>query len=140
MRITVDTNILVSSIFWKGVSFKILETIFREKIGLVLSEGIIEEFINVLNSEEIMDKVREKKLEINYAIDEVIAFAEIVYPSEKFDVVEEDSDDNKILECAVEGKVDYIVSNDKHLLKIGEFRGIRILTSEDFVKRFAEKI
>ncbi|MBS3089080.1 putative toxin-antitoxin system toxin component, PIN family [Candidatus Pacearchaeota archaeon] len=137
MRITPDTNVLVSSIFWRGVSFKILEMAVREKIEIVLSEEIIGEFINVLNSEEIVDKVKEKKLELNYAINEIAAFAEIVYPSEKLNVVEEDADDNKILECAVEGEVDYIVTNGKHLLKIGEFRGIRILTPKNFIEKIS---
>ena len=78
-----------------------------------------------------------KKSELNYAINEIAAFAEIVYPSEKLNVVEEDADDNKILECAVEGEVDYIVTNGKHLLKIGEFRGIRILTPKNFIEKIS---
>ncbi len=99
MKITVDTNILVSATFWYGDSNEIIERVERKEIELILSKEIIEEFTRVLRN-----------------------------------VVKEDSDDNKILECAKAGKVDFIVSNDNHLLKLKEFEGIKILSSADFLK------
>ena len=52
----------------------------------------------------------------------------------KLKIVKEDPDDNKILECAVEGKADFIVSQDSHLLKLREFHGIRIMSPEEFLE------
>ena len=51
-------------------------------------------------------------------------------------LIKDDEDDNKILECAVEGGVDYIVSQDRHLLNIGEFEGIKIVSPEKFIQLF----
>ncbi len=57
----------------------------------------------------------------------------MVSPKEKFDVIKKDKDDNKIIDAAVEGKVDYIVSSDKHLLDLKQFKGIKIVTPKEFL-------
>ncbi|MEI7961554.1 MAG: putative toxin-antitoxin system toxin component, PIN family [archaeon] len=66
---------------------------------------------------------------INKALESII----LVNPREKVFAVVEDPDDNKVLEVAIEANVDFIVSGDKHLLKLKEFRGINILTAKDFL-------
>jgi len=50
------------------------------------------------------------------------------------DILKEDPNDNIIIDCAFEGKVDFIVSQDKPLLKLGEFQGIRIVSPEEFLR------
>jgi uncharacterized protein len=52
----------------------------------------------------------------------------------KLDVVKDDPDDNKFIEAAIEGKARYIITRDKHLLKIKEYQGIKIIKPEDFIK------
>jgi len=50
-------------------------------------------------------------------------------------VIREKDDDNRILECALEGKAEYIISGDKrHLLPLGEYEGIRILSPDEFLR------
>lgn len=134
MKITVDTNVLISSSFWHGDSDRILNRVENKEIELVLSKEIIEEFIKVLNYEEILNKIMEKNLEMKRTIEKIISLSILVEPKEKFDIIQDDLDDNKILECAFEGKVDYIVSQDNHLLKLKEFHGIKIITPEEFLK------
>ncbi len=135
MRITVDTNVLISSSFWHGDSDRILNKAENKEIDLVLSKEIIEEFIEVLNYEEILDKIREKNLEMKRTIEKIISLSTLVEPKEKFDIIKEDLDDNIILECAFEGKVDYIISQDNHLLRLGEFKGIKIVTPKEFLAK-----
>ncbi|MBM3239972.1 PIN domain-containing protein [Candidatus Poribacteria bacterium] len=57
----------------------------------------------------------------------------VVTPTERIKVIEQDPDDNRILECAVEGNVNYIVSGDRHLLNLGRYRGIEIITISEFL-------
>ena len=57
----------------------------------------------------------------------------LVVPTESLNVVQEDESDNRYLECAIEGKAQYIVSGDKHLLDVSEYKGINILTPAEFV-------
>ena len=135
MKITADTNVLISATFWKGASDKIVTKIENKEIKLVMSKEIIKEFTRVLNYAEIQEKIKDKNLEMKYTIQKIISISEIVEPSKKFKVVEDDPDDDKFIETAVEGNCDYIISQDKHLLKIKEFQGIKIIKPEEFLKR-----
>ena len=129
MRVTVDTNILVSGTFWSGSSFRILELTDDRKILLVLSPEILEEYV--------IEKVEQKELMTSQLSQKVIVNSIIAQPLLKFNACE-DPDDNKILECAVAGGVDCIISNDKHLLKLGKFQGIPIVTSNEFLQKYTE--
>ena len=135
MKIVLDTNVLVSSSFWYGSSNLILDKAENKEIELILSREIIKEFSEVLEYEEISKKIRDKNLEMKRTIEKIVSISTIVEPSQKFDIVKEDSDDNKILECAFEGKADFIVSQDAHLLKLKEFQFIKIVTPEEFLKK-----
>lgn len=133
MRITVDTNILISATFWNGASSKIIDMVENKEVDLVLSKDILKEYDEVLNYKEIQDKIKNKNLEMKKSVGKVISISEMVVPQQIFKVIKEDLDDNKIIECAVEGDVDYLVSNDKHLLKLKEFKGIKIIKPEEFL-------
>lgn len=133
MKVTLDTNVLASATFWTGDSHRIVVLIDQKKIELVLSEEIIDEYFDVANRDEIIEKVVNKGLITSEIIDRVISHAIIVEPEEKLDVIKDDPDDNKVLECAISGKVDYIVTKDKHLLNLKDFRGIKIIKPEEFL-------
>lgn len=133
MRIVTDTNVLLSSSFWTGASFTIVEMSKQREIDLILSDAIIDEFRKVLQYKEVQEKIKDKNLEMKRTVEELISIATMVEPKEKVNIIEEDPDDNKILECAIEGKVNYIITKDNHLLKLKEFRGIKIITPEDFI-------
>ncbi|MBW2990548.1 putative toxin-antitoxin system toxin component, PIN family [Candidatus Woesearchaeota archaeon] len=132
MRITVDTNVLVSSTFWAGDSDRIIRMVEDKEIELVLSEEIIKEFIRVLNYDDIKKKV--KNLDMRRPVEKIVSIAKIISPREKIKAVKDDPDDDKFLECAQEGKAEYLVSKDNHLLKIRNYKGIKILLPQDFLK------
>lgn len=134
MKITVDTNILISATFWYGASYRIIEKIENKEINLILSKEIIEEFISVLNYDEIQNKIKDKNLEMKRTVEKIVSISTIIEPKQEFNIIKDDFKDNIILDCAFEGKVDYIIINDKHLLKLKEFRNIKIITPEDFLK------
>ncbi|MBU2634469.1 MAG: putative toxin-antitoxin system toxin component, PIN family [Nanoarchaeota archaeon] len=134
MKITVDTNVLISSTFWYGASDKIIEKVENKEVGLVLSKDIIEEFLRVLNYKEIQKKIKNKNLEMKRTVDKIVSISTIIEPKKKFNVIKEDFDDNKILECGVEGNVNFIITQDKHLLKLKEFEGIKIIKPKEFLE------
>ena len=134
MKITVDTNILISATFWDGASAEIIDKVEDKKVDLVLSGEIIKEYSEVLNYKEIQDKIKNKNLEIKKSVGKIISISKIVIPKGKLNVVKDDPEDDKILECAVEGNVDYIISYNKHLLKLKKFKEIKIITPEEFLK------
>ncbi len=101
-----------------------------------MSKELLDEYDETIRKEEIVEKIEDKNLIINKIIKRVIEDAIIISPEKKFDIIKEDSDDNRILECAVEGRADYIITQDNHLLKLGEFEGIRIITPSEFLDIF----
>lgn len=139
MKITADTNVLISATFWTGNSYRILDMVDKKEIELILSAEIIEEYNDVVNRDEITDKVSDKNLITSSIVDKAINEALIIQPKEKLEIVKKDLDDNKIIECAVEGNADYIITQDEHLLELKEFNGIKIVTPKDFLEIFENK-
>jgi len=129
MRVVLDTNIFVSGIHWSGDSNKILLIWRNKRFELIAPIPIIEEIIKTL--EEF--RIPLSKEDISSWENIILENALLVEPEESIVVVEDDKDDDKFIEAAVAGKADYIVTQDNHLLKIKEFRGIKILTPKEFL-------
>ena len=136
IRIAVDTNILVSATFWHGASHRIIELVEQGKIEMVLSDAIIREFSAVLEYDEIKRKIVSKGLLMQRTVEKLVSMAIIVAPAIKISVVKEDPDDDKILECAVAGGADYLISKDNHLLRIAKYGKVKIVSPEDFLVSF----
>lgn len=133
-KITKDTNVLVSAPFWNGDSAKIIDKVENKELILVLSEKILGGYNKVLEYKEIKEKIRNKDLEMKKAMFRIGVISQIVEVKSKIEAVKEDPDDNKIIECAVDGGSEFIISKDKHLLKLKEYKGIKILSPEEFLK------
>lgn len=136
MRIVLDTNIWMSAIFWEGEASRIIEIAEKNKIDIFISEDIISEIINVLNKEAKFSKFLEnKKQSINEVIRTILSIAKFLNPTSKLSVIKEHPSDNIILELALDCKAKCIISYNKHLLNIIEFRGMPIITPGEFIKR-----
>lgn len=130
MRITIDTNILVSALGWNGAEASVVEMVLESKLELYLSTEILSEFFRVVK----YPKFRFADSEIDGFIGRLLSNSVIVNPSQSVKVIIDDPADNKILECALEGKSEFIISGDRHLLSLGEYEGIKILRAVDFLK------
>jgi putative PIN family toxin of toxin-antitoxin system len=127
MKIVFDTNMLISSTLWENsVAQKFLFRCIKENIPIFSSQEIIEEYKEILARD-----FDYKEQEIGEILEKILQFLTLVTPRIKIDVVKEDADDNKIIECAVESKSEYILSYDKHLLKLNEYQGIKIARPEE---------
>ena len=130
MKVVLDTNIFISGIFWKGSSNRVINNWREGKFILVTSLEAVSEIIKILKDFKI--KLSDEM--IKEWVDLIVRNSIIVEPKEKIDAVEDDPKDNIFIETAVAGNADYIVSQDTHLLKLKEFRGIKIITPEEFNK------
>ncbi len=130
MNIVLDTNVFISGIFWKGNFCSQIINAWRSKnFNLVSSLSMIEELIETLRDFKIKmseDMIREWR-------DLIIQNSIIVDPKIKLNIVKHE-EDNKFIEVAIEGNVEYIVSQDKHLTEVSEYQGIKILKPEEFLK------
>ena len=129
MKVVFDTNIFISGIFWKGSSNKVITHWKEGKFTLVASLEAVSEIIKVLKD----FKIRLSDEMIKGRVDLIVGNSITVEPKEKIAIVKDDPKDNIFIETAVAGNADYIISQDSHLLKLKEFRGIKIITPEDLI-------
>ena len=135
VKVVLDTNIWLSGLFWEGEAAKIIELAERKKIIPLVSKDILQEIVEVLNKESKFQKfLKERKQKIEAVIRKIISISEIIETSTKLDILEEDPSDNKFLETALDENAQYIISYDKHLLDLKEFRNIPILKPNEFLE------
>lgn len=129
-KIVCDTNILISAlIFPGGKPDQIIKLAQMGKVRLFTSPAILLEFKKVLTNKFKLSEQR-----INELIDTITSFATIVKPQMKISVIKQKEDDNRILECAVAGECDYIISGDeRHILPLREYQAIKILRASEFL-------
>lgn len=130
MKIVVDTNFLVSATQWDySISHKLLEKLIRNNDEVFTTKEILEELEEVLKRDFLYNND-----EVNSITERVLQFLSLVIPRKKINIIKEDDDDNKIVECALESNAEYIISYDKHLLRLKEYQGIKIVRPEEILK------
>ncbi len=129
-RIVLDTNVLISAILFGGPPRDVLKLVIGGTVGCSISLVILDELRDVLQR----PKFKFSSEQAFNVLEELHASCSIINPMVKINVITEDPDDNKILECAIEANAAFIVSGDRHLLDLVEFRGVKILTPAAFIK------
>jgi len=134
MKIVLDTNVFISGIFFSGPPFQILRAWKNKRLQIILSQDILIEYQRVAES-----------LTLKYPTIDILPIIELVTVHGQFvdtkniDItVCEDPDDNKFIECAIASNTKIIVSGDKHLLKIKEFKGIKVNKPREFVEIYLD--
>ena len=127
-RVVLDTNIMVSMALGGQVG-EINDEWRAGNFQLIVSEEIVSEYLEVLQRPKLNLKART----VAVIIARVYRKAEFVSPKEQIAHIQPDPKDDKFLEAAIAGKVDFIVSGDKHLLNLKEFRSIPIITGREFL-------
>ena len=123
MRVVLDTNIYISAALKAGLSEEIMGLASETNlITLIASEEILEELKN-----KLLSKFKRSNTIADIFINKIREITEVVGIEEKVDIVKRDPKDNKILECALAGKADLIVSADQDLIKLKWFKGIGIV-------------
>ena len=135
IRVVLDTNILISSIFWKGSCQKIIDFAVAGKIKSLTCAEILEEIESVL-SDDFPDVPYTK---IDEIIRDVLSYSEIVTTEELLITGLRDIKDTKIIACALGGKADYIITGDKDLLTIKAYEGIPIVNPSEFLSSIMKK-
>ena len=130
--VVIDTNVIVSGLTFKGQPREVLDLAWKGEIEVYISPFILKELTGTLkkdfgwSNEQIKDTIQRIK-----------AKTISIRPRVRVSVVKEKDDDNRILECAIEGNVRYLISGDKkHLLPLKEYQGIKILSPAQFLMLF----
>jgi len=129
-KVVIDTNVFISGLNFTGKPSEVLELFWKGEIKVYISPFILKEIEKILREkfgwsegqiQRILNRIKVKSIE--------------VHPKAKVSIIKGKDDDNRILECAAEGKVQYLISGDKrHLLPLKEYQGIKILPASEFLK------
>lgn len=132
MRVILDTNVFISGVFFGGPPHRILEAWRDGKLQLVISQEILNEYQRV--AEILSSQFPAVDL---WPVVQLVALEAEVYPHYGLlERVSDDPDDDKFISCAIIGRCPVIVSGDKHLLKVSDYKGISILKPREFVEAY----
>ncbi|MBI4049627.1 MAG: putative toxin-antitoxin system toxin component, PIN family [Candidatus Doudnabacteria bacterium] len=130
-RVVLDTNVLASALGRGGIPGAVFKLAIIKQITAVTSLFLLAELSEVLAKkfDFASDKINliEKKLKKKFIL---------VNPRRVVEVLPDNNPDNRVLEAALEGNCDYIVTGDKQLLQLVSWEGIRILTGRDFYEQY----
>jgi putative PIN family toxin of toxin-antitoxin system len=133
MKAVLDTNVLISGVIATGVPHDLMTAGFKDDYQIIVSVETLTEFRETLL--KYPDRFHLDPEEVQKEVETVRYFADFVDPDVEISAVEDDPDDDKFLEAAVAGNIDYVVSGDKHLLGLETFRGIEIVEPRTFYER-----
>lgn len=132
MRIVLDTNVLLSALVFPGTKpDQILQLVRRSELDLYLSSFILSELWRILH-----EKFRFTERQTDDRVAAIQRMAFLVEPMERIAVVTAKDDDNRILECAMAARAEYLVTGDKeHLLPLQSIGETRIVSPATFLRR-----
>jgi len=128
IKAVLDTNVYISSIIFGGNPRAIIELCINNMVDTYTSSLILLEIAQKLQSKFLWNRT-----DVALAIKTISKTSKVIVPQQKFNVVNEDPTDNKIIECAVAASASFIVTGDRHLLSLEKFKGIKIVSPKDFL-------
>jgi putative PIN family toxin of toxin-antitoxin system len=134
MKIVVDTNVLISGIFFGGFPRKILSAIVGRKITACATAEIIDEYEAI-----VQEMIERKQGHFDRTIlTPLIQSMEVIETVTNIEICR-DPDDDKFIECAKDSHAFYIVSGDKDLLVLEKYEDIQIVTAKDFCEKYLKE-
>ena len=128
--VTFDTNVYISALnFSRGKPRQLLQMAMDGEVLVAISDAIMQEVLRVMR-----EKFHAAAADLQEAEAIVAGCTERVIPTQVLDVVKDDPDDNRIVECAVASGSNCIGTGDNDLLRLGEFAGIKMIGVNDFLE------
>jgi len=129
-KVVIDTNVFISGFGWDGKPEAVLQLVEIGSIANFITSGTFEELKRVISYPKLKfsSSLQTKILEFAFS------YSQFVNSGRTVSLIKEDPDDNRFIECALSAHAAFIISGDPHLLKLGEFEGIRIVGPAEFLE------
>jgi hypothetical protein len=129
LKVVIDTNVFISAFYMPESRPAGVVLLARRKTILnVISPPILQEVERIIRKKLLWDNSKTQS-----AVRRIRNFSEEVQPQERLAIIADDPD-NRILECAVAGQANFIISGDHHLLDLKNYQGIKIVTPARFLE------
>jgi putative PIN family toxin of toxin-antitoxin system len=132
MRVVIDTNVLISGIFFGGPPAQILKAWHGGAVQFIVSSDILEEYFEVCERLSL----RYPDVDITQILVLIVQNSQVVSASPLPEPVSSDSDDDKFLACAVASSTQVIISGDSDLLTVSGYENIQVMTPREFADRY----
>lgn len=136
MNIVLDTNTIISGLFWKGAPRQLLDLARSGTFSLFTSPDLLAELSNVLERQKFSARIAQVSVSVEELVLGYASLAVTVRPHKINPVIKADPDDDKVLACAITAKAEIIVSGDSHLLDFKKYQGIKIITVNQVLEQY----
>ena len=133
IKVVLDTNIYISGILFAGKPREVLDLAIKGKIHVFISPDILSELRDVLSRK----KFGFSPEHVDIIIREIESITTMVNPAKKYSIVSHDSD-NIIIDCAMESRVEYIITGDNDLLCLNKYKSINIINPALFIEEYLD--
>ena len=133
IKVTLDTNTLISGLFWSGSPRKILDLARERRVVICLNASILREFVRVLR----YPKFGISEDEIKPLLAELVSISSIVPEICTQSFIPEDPADDMVIRCAIDSGANFIVSGDHHILECKAEIGAKITNATNFLADFS---
>lgn len=131
MKIVIDTNVIASAMFFGGRPRELTQLVFKGAVEAVVSPEIIREYQET--AEDLASRYPKKH--VLFSVPYIVAKSTLIDPHTDISVCR-DPDDDKFIECAVDGDCMLITTGDKDLLDVGSYQGVKIVTVSEFFEKY----
>ena len=132
VRVVIDTNVVISALLFGGTPGRLIPLWKSGAINPLATAEMMDEYIRVMTYPKF--KLSEEEIQYLLHFEILPYFDAITVKQRSSTIIEKDPSDDKFILCAVGGRANVIISGDRHLLSQKEFKKIRILTIEQFLK------
>jgi putative PIN family toxin of toxin-antitoxin system len=140
MRLVLDTNVVVAGLLWAGPPHHLLDRAIDQSLTLYSSPALIDELTQTLHYQKFVPRIQRFGTTALALVAQYTALVTLVSPTQVPRVIEHDADDDHVIAAAVAAQADLIVSGDrKHLLPLGTYAGIRIVTAAEALRLIDSK-
>jgi putative PIN family toxin of toxin-antitoxin system len=136
MNIVLDTNTIISGLFWKGAPRQVLDLARSGTFTLFTSPDLLSELANVPGREKFSTRLALAETSIEELVFGYASLAKTVRPNKIDLVIKADPDDDKVLACAKAANAEIIATGDGHLLDLSEYEGIKIMTVNKLLEQY----
>jgi putative PIN family toxin of toxin-antitoxin system len=129
MRVVLDSNVFVSSFFWKGNPRKVFDRVANGLDELFITDDVLKEILTVMSRKKFDLNIKEIEDYINI----IENYSIKIICRNTAEEISRDKDDNKILQCGLEGNVEFIITGDEDLLVLKNYRNIKIVNPKEYL-------
>jgi putative PIN family toxin of toxin-antitoxin system len=135
-KIVLDTNVWLSILFKKRISEGFVPLIEEGTVEVFTSRPLLRELARVLTYPRVEKMILAADLTATMALATVAKSSKLVKTRHRVNLIKADPPDNRVLECGLASRATTVVSGDRHLLSLKEFRGMKVTKPGEFLARF----